>query len=464
MKALVIDDEKSLLKLLELGLKEASYEVVSAESGKKGLELFQSSAPDAIVCDLGLPDIDGIEVLKRIRQLNGDIPVVMITAHGSVQTAISAMKLGAYDYVEKPFEVEELQIVLERAVREHQLAKDYERLRTQVESEYDFGNIIGSAPAMKNLFDRVRKAADTKSTILINGESGTGKELIAKAVHFNSSRKKKPLVIVDCGSIPANLMESELFGHAKGAFTGADSMKKGLCEEAHQGTLFLDEIGELPLELQAKLLRFLQESTIRRVGETQPINVDVRVIAATNRNLEDEVKQKRFRQDLFYRLNVVPLVAPALRDRKEDIPLLTQHFLRKFSKAYNRPIEKIDPAVMQRLTQYAWPGNVRQLENVMEQMVVMTEGNVLRLDSLPPPLSEAQEINTPAVPETEWDLKKALHRVQSYTEEFMIRRALEKTENNKTKAAELLGISRRALIYKVQEYKIEEVAPSELQD
>jgi len=464
MKALVIDDEKSLLKLLELGLKEASYEVVTAETGKKGLELFQTSTPDAIVCDLGLPDLDGIEVLKRIRQLNSDVPVVMITAHGSVQTAISAMKLGAYDYVEKPFEVEELQIVLERAVREHQLAKDYERLRTQVESDYDFGNIIGSAPSMKNLFDRVRKAADTKSTILINGESGTGKELVARAIHFNSGRKKKPLVIVDCGSIPANLIESELFGHAKGAFTGADTMKKGLCEEANQGTLFLDEIGELPLELQAKLLRFLQESTIRRVGETQPITVDVRVIAATNRNLEEEVKQKRFRQDLYYRLNVVPLVAPPLRDRKEDIPHLSQHFLKKFSKAYSRPIEKIDPLVMQRLSQYAWPGNVRQLENVMEQMVVMTEGNILRIDALPPPLSEAQEINTPAVPETEWDLKKALHRVQSYTEEFMIRRALEKTENNKTKAAELLGISRRALIYKVQDYKIEEVAPSELQD
>jgi DNA-binding NtrC family response regulator len=294
VKALVIDDEKSVLKLLEMGLKTETCEILTAESGQQGLDVFRSKAPDAIVCDLGLPDMDGIEVLKKIRAMNQEIPVIMITAHGSVQTAINAMKLGAYDYVQKPFELEELQMVLERAVREQQLLKDYERLRNQVESEYDFSNIIGSAPAMKALFERVRKAADTKSTILIHGESGTGKELIARAIHFNSSRRKKPLVIVDCGSIPSNLIESELFGHIKGAFTGADNLKKGLCEEANHGTLFLDEIGELPLELQAKLLRFLQESTIRRVGDTQAIELDVRIVAATNRDLEQEVKEKRY--------------------------------------------------------------------------------------------------------------------------------------------------------------------------
>jgi two-component system response regulator AtoC len=455
VKTLVIDDERSLLKLVELGLTSNQCEVLTAETGAQGIDIFRSKSPDAIVCDLGLPDIDGIEVLKKIRELNQEIPIIMITAHGSIQTAISAMKLGAYDYVQKPFELEELQMVLDRAVREHQLLKDYERLRTQVESEYNFSNIIGSSAAMKSLFDRLRKASDTKSTVLIHGESGTGKELIARALHFNSSRRKKPLVIVDCGSIPNNLIESELFGHVRGAFTGADSLKKGLCEEAHQGTLFLDEIGELPLELQAKLLRFLQESTIRRVGDTQATELDVRVIAATNRDLEQEVKEKRFRQDLFYRLNVVPLRAPPLRERREDIAPLSHHFLRKYAQSYHRAIERIDPVVLQRLCEYSWPGNVRQLENIIEQMVVMTEGSCLRVDSLPPPLSQAQDINIPPIAETEWDLKKALQKVQAYQEEFMIRRALERTENNKTKAAELLGISRRALIYKAQEYRIE---------
>lgn len=461
MNILVIDDEKSLLKLLQMGLEERGFKVITAETGTQGIEKFRAHDCSAVICDIGLPDMDGVDVLRQVKEIRTQVPVVMITAHGSIQTAIASMKLGAYDYVQKPFEIEEIQLVVDRSIRESELSADYQRLRSQVESDFDFSNIIGTAPTMKALFARMRKAADTKSTILINGESGTGKELIAKAIHYNSSRRKKPLVIVDCGSIPSNLMESELFGHMKGAFTGADALKKGLCEEAHQGSLFLDEIGELPLELQAKLLRFLQESTIRRVGDNQSIELDVRIIAATNRNLEEEVKAKRFRQDLFYRLNVVPLVAPALRERREDIPLLVTFFIRKFSKLYKRPVEKCDPAVMQRFTSYEWPGNVRQLENIIEQMVVMSEHTSLHLDILPPPLSEAQSIDLPPVPETEWDLKKALERVQSYTEEFMIRKALEKTEHNKTKAAELLGISRRALIYKAQEYKIDSVKDEE---
>lgn len=455
MKFLIIDDEKNLLKLLSLNLQKEGREIICAETAAEGIRLYQESVFDVVLCDIGLPDLDGIQVLQRLKETRSNCPVIMITAHGSVETALRAMKIGAYDYIQKPFEAEEIEIVIERALREHQLTEDYQRLRSQVESDFNFKNILGNSPAMKKLFERMRKAADTKSTVLIMGESGTGKELIAKAIHFNSSRKNKPFVVVDCGAIPGNLLESELFGHTKGAFTGADSAKKGLCEEAHQGTLFLDEIGEMPLELQSKLLRFLQESTIRRVGDTKQIEVDVRVIAATNRKLENEVKEKRFREDLFYRLNVVPLEPPSLRERKEDIPLLAQHFSKKYAEAYKRPIEKIHPEVMNRLVHFNWPGNIRQLENVIEQMVVMSEGKVLELDTLPPPLSQSQSIDSPKIPETEWDLKSALARVTSYTEEYMIRRALEKTGYNKTKASELLGVSRRSLITKTQEYKIE---------
>lgn len=458
MKILIIDDEESLLKLLSIGLKKEGREIVCASSGHAGVESFQKDVYECVLCDIGLPDISGIDVLSRIREINSQIPVIMITAHGSVDSAISAMKLGAYDYIQKPFEPEEIEFVIERALREKNLKADYLRLRQAVGKEYDFSKILGSSAAMKSLFQRMRKAADTKSTVLISGESGTGKELLAKAIHFNSDRKNKAFVIVDCGAIPPNLLESELFGHIKGAFTGADSAKKGLCEEANGGSLFLDEIGELPLELQTKLLRFLQESTIRKVGDTKPVHLDVRVIAATNRKLEEEVKEKRFREDLFYRLNVVPLQAPALRDRQEDIPLLATHFLQKYSKEYKRNLESIDPVVMDRFVSFKWPGNVRQLENIIEQMVVMSEGQSLSPDTLPPPLSHTRDENVPQPPETEWDLKQALSRVQSYTEEYMIRRALEQTGHNKTKAAELLGISRRALIYKTQEYKIEEEA------
>jgi two-component system response regulator AtoC len=292
------------------------------------------------------------------------------------------------------------------------------------------------------------------------GESGTGKELLAKAVHFNSDRKDKPFVIVDCGAVPPNLLESELFGHVKGAFTGADRPKKGLCEEANEGTLFLDEIGEMPLDLQTKLLRLLQESTIRKVGDTKVFPIDIRVIAATHRNLEEEVKTQKFRQDLYYRLNVVPLVAPALRERRDDIPLLAHHFLKKYAKEYKRDVTTIAPEVMERLVQYEWPGNVRQLENLIEQMVVMSDSPLLKIENLPPPLSTApnsdsRESAPPTLDPNDWDLKKALDRVQSYTEECMIKRAMNFTKNNKTKAAELLGLSRRALIYKVQEYKID---------
>jgi DNA-binding NtrC family response regulator len=463
MKALIIDDETNLLKLLQLSLTDAKTQIVTAENASKGLECFRSEIFDVVLCDIGLPDKDGLDVLNDLKSIHPTIPVVMITAHGSIQSALTAMKRGAYDYIQKPFEPEEIKLVFERALRETELKSENQRLRNEVASKYDFSNIIGNSNAIKQVFQKIRKAADTKSTILISGGSGTGKELLAKAIHFNSSRKDAPLVVVDCGAIPANLLESELFGHVKGAFTGADRIKKGLFEEADKGTLFLDEIGELPLELQSKLLRVLQESTIRKVGDTKSISLDVRIIAATNRNLEEEVKAGRFRQDLFYRLNVVPLHSPSLRERREDIPLLAHFFLKRYAKDYNRNVTSIDPAVMNKLMAFEWPGNIRQLENLIEQMVVMTEGNSLNLETLPPPLNTSSaEVSEPAqLPANEWDLKKAIDQVQSYTEECMIRKALVHTKNNKTKAADLLGISRRALIYKVQEYKIEGISMTE---
>lgn len=458
MKILIIDDEPSLLKLLEISLKSPEREIYTADQGKKGLEIFDSEIFDVVLCDIGLGDMDGIEVLKQLKQRQAHIPVIMITAHGSVETAIKAMKLGAYDYVQKPFEPEEIGFVIERACRESNLLKDIHRLRQEVQKEYDFSNIIGTSSPMKKLFDRMRKAADTKGTILITGESGTGKELIAKAIHFNSSRRDKAFVVVDCSAIPSNLLESELFGHIKGAFTGADSTKKGLCEEAHQGSLFLDELGELPLELQSKLLRLLQESSIRRIGDTKEIKLDIRVIAATNRNLEEEVKSKRFREDLYYRLNVVPLHAPALRERPEDIPILAAHFLKKYTQEHGRKIQSFSPEVLQVFAEYHWPGNVRQLENCIEQMVIMTEGPQIGIDTLPPSLQSPSSPNIPAltdIPSEEWNLKAVLERVLTVTERNLIQKALEHTNFNKTKAAQLLGISRRSLIYKTQDYGLQ---------
>ncbi|MDB5037380.1 MAG: two component, sigma54 specific, transcriptional regulator, Fis family [Bacteriovoracaceae bacterium] len=458
MKILIIDDETSLLKLLKLSLATPETTVLTAETAKQGLDIFKTDIFDAVLCDIGLPDLDGLQVLEQLKIIHAETPVIMITAHGSIQTALTAMKNGAYDYIQKPFEPEEISLVIQRALKENKLQKDYTRLKHEVSTAYDFSNIVGNSSALKDVFQKIKKAADTKSTILILGESGTGKELLAKAIHFNSSRKDAPFVVVDCGAIPDHLLESELFGHLKGAFTGADRAKKGLCEEADKGTLFLDEIGELPFDLQSKLLRLLQENTIRRVGDTKQIPVDIRVIAATNRNLEDDIKTGKFRQDLFYRLNVVPLRSPSLRERRDDIPLLSHFFLKRYCKDYGRNIATIDPQVMNKFVSFDWPGNVRQLQNLIEQMVVMADGNTLSLDSLPPPLNTTPINEPPQIQANEWDLKKAIAQIQAYTEECMIRKGLSHTKNNKTKAAELLGISRRALIYKVQEYKLEDVS------
>ncbi len=457
MRVLIIDDEPSLLKLLELSLGGMGYETVAAHSASAGLQAFSSEVFDAVLCDINLGSDNGLDVLANIKSRRPEMPIIMITAHGSVETAISAMKLGAYDYVQKPFEPEEIHFVLERAFKESMLQSDLRRLRQHVECEFDFSNLIGNSPAMKSLFQQIKKAAETNATVMITGESGTGKELIAKAIHFNSNRKTKALVTVDCGSIPTNLLESELFGHAKGAFTGADQLKRGLCEAANDGSLFLDEIGELPLDLQSKLLRLLQESTIRRIGDIKEIHLNLRVIAATNRNLEEEVRSKQFREDLFYRLNVISLEAPALRDRRDDIPLLALHFLKKMSAENDKNILGFRPECFEVFHDYHWPGNVRQLENMIEQAVVMNDGEWIELDHLPRNFPKrVAEMDAIGSIDDDFNLKASLDRVQALTEMKLIRKALEKTGFNKTKAAQLLGISRRSLISKTQHYKISE--------
>ncbi len=459
MKILVVDDEPGLLKLIKMNLAEVGHQVACAETFAGGLAQFQLGLYDLVLCDIGLPDGNGLDLLSQMHAQSPETPIVMITAHGSIQSALTAMKNGAYDYIQKPFEIEEIGIILERAQREKSLVAENIRLKKNIASEFDFSKIIGKSAALQAIFDKIRRVADTRTTVLILGESGTGKELIAKAIHFNSPRHNKPFVVLDCSAIAANLLESELFGHVKGAFTGADRPRKGLCEEAHGGTLFLDEIGEMPLDLQSKLLRLLQEQSFRKVGETQPTNVDIRILAATNRNLEDEVKNGRFREDLFYRLNVVALSLPPLRERKEDIPILCQNFLERFSRDYQRKAKQFAPDVMERLLAYDWPGNIRQLHNVMEQVVVMSTDDIITADLLPPPFKEVPLAGPVTIPENEWDLKKAIERVTAYTEECLIRKALAQTKFNKTKAAQLLGLSRRALIYKTQEYKIHAGGP-----
>ncbi|TVQ77381.1 MAG: sigma-54-dependent Fis family transcriptional regulator [Bradymonadales bacterium] len=455
MKILVIEDEVAFARLLKSSLEKENREIECVESIASAKALQDQVDFDLVICDISLPDGNGIQHLETRKRESDSAVFIMMTAHGSVDSALQAMKLGAYDYLQKPFEPEELEIVIERAFRERQLESRYLQLKQEVQSEYDFSQILGKSEPMQALFRKMRKAAETKSTVLIHGESGTGKELIARAIHYNSPRRDQSFVIVDCGSIPANLIESELFGHAKGAFTGAHQHRQGLAEEAHLGSLFLDEIGELPLEMQTKLLRFLQESTLRRVGETKAREVDVRIVAATNRDCGEEVKAKRFREDLFYRLNVIPLTAPSLRERQEDIPLLAQHFVSKFCKERKAGPHRLSPGVIQKLMSYSWPGNVRQLENVIEQMLVMADQEIIDEAMLPHPLADNPEGPEITFDPSEWDLKKALSKIHAYTEKYMIRRALQETNNNKTKAAQLLKISRRSLIYKAQEYGLD---------
>jgi two-component system response regulator AtoC len=450
-RVLIVDDEENFRHMLSVILKKEGYDVEAASNGEEALQKVTLSPYDQILCDIRMPKMDGLDFLNEAKKAGVDSTIIMMSAYGTVDIAIEAIKLGAYDYISKPFKPDEVILTLKKAEERERLRRENELLRKEVKKEYSFENIISKNKQMQKIFEVITKVAQYKSTILITGESGTGKELVARALHYNSDRAQNPFVAVNCGAIPENLLESELFGHAKGAFTDAIRTKRGLFEEADGGTLFLDEIGELPPQLQVKLLRVLQEGEIRRIGESKPIQVDVRIVAATVKDLVREVNEGRFRDDLFYRLNVLPIHIPPLRERNEDIPLLTAHFMRKYSEVMNKNVVGIDSRALEALMNYKWYGNVRELENTIERAIVLADRENIEIENLPLEIQNFQEeIPMEPLAEEEYSIKKS----SRFLEMNLIKKALKKTKGNHTHAAKLLEISHRALLYKIKEYGI----------
>ncbi len=450
-RVLVADDEESIRHMLGLHLGRAGFEVVPVADGRQALDALTRDTFDFALCDLVMPQLDGIEVIRGAKAKGVATPIVLMSAHADVATALQAVSEGAFDYIAKPFRADEVLFRLERALEQQALSAEVGRLKEVLGAELDLGGIVARSDPMQRVFRTLRKVADYKTTVLLTGESGTGKELVAKALHFNSVRRERPFIPVNCGAIPENLLESELFGHARGAFTGADRARKGLFEEADGGTLFLDEIGELPLTLQVKLLRVLQEGEIRRVGESQSTGIDVRVVAATVRDLRAEVGAGRFREDLFYRLNVLPIHLPPLREREGDVPLLVDHFVARFNERLGTQVQGLEASAAKALVQYPWPGNVRELENAIERAMVLADGDRLTAEDLPQRIRESTDRIRTTLASDELSIKKTTRIV----EEELIRRALTRTGGNRTRAAELLEISHRALLYKIKEYAVD---------
>ncbi|MFO8058029.1 MAG: sigma-54 dependent transcriptional regulator [bacterium] len=454
-KILVVDDELSMREFLEILLQKEGYEVESAASGEEALQRIKKDRFDLIICDIMMPRVSGMEVLKRARELYQNAMVIMITAYASPENAVEAMKIGAYDYITKPFQVDEILLVVGKALEKTRLVEENLRLRQEVESRYTFRNLVGASRPMQEVYDLIRKIAPTKANVLILGESGTGKELAAKAIHYNSTRADKPMVTVNCGAIPAELLESELFGHLKGSFTGAYQDKKGLFEVAHQGTVFLDEVGETPLNIQVKLLRAIQEKTFKPVGGVKDVSVDVRVIAASNRDLQESVKNGDFREDLYYRLNVIQMTMPPLRERKDDIPLLVEHFINRFADEIGKEVSGISDKALATLQEYEWPGNIRELENTIERAISLAYSDTIMPDNLPDNLSPRKTEPTPAsgtsIPPEGMELEKYIEEV----ERNLIEEALQRTGGVKKRAAELLGISFRSFRYRLEKLGIE---------
>jgi DNA-binding NtrC family response regulator len=448
-RILVVDDEASMRELLTIMLRKVGYDVVAVGGRAAAAAVLARGPVDMIITDVKLPDGDGIEILRHVKAASPETIVVVMTAFGSTEMAVAAMKLGAQDYLTKPFEVEELKIVVRNALRVQQLQQENVLLRTEFQSHHGLQNIIGASPSMLEVSKMVRSIAPTGSTVLITGESGTGKELVAKAVHALSPRNVAPFVSINCGALPESLLESELFGHMKGAFTDAHQNKKGLFEAAHRGTLFLDEVGDTPPSMQVKLLRALQERRIRRVGGTEEIDVDVRVIAATNQPLEPKVKERLFREDLFYRLNVIPIRLPPLRERREDIPLLAEQFLRRFTREMGKQVTQISPEAMRALVGHDWPGNVRELENVIERAVALETTSMIRQERLPDAVASLDG-KTEAVPDLMNGFK--LDDYLQSVEQNLLRKALSQTGGDRAEACRLLGISPRSLRYLLHKY------------
>jgi DNA-binding NtrC family response regulator len=437
-----VDDDPVTIDLLKEVLSKEGYEVSTALSGEEAIAQGMDHLFDIIITDVRMGEKDGMEVLRFFKKNAPETTVILITAFGSIETAIEAIREGAYDYISKPFKLDEIKFTIQRALEQRRLIQENKYYRQELLDKYQFKNVIGRTSQMFQVYKTIAKVADTKSTVLLCGERGTGKELIARSIHYNSQRSTRPFIPVDCASLVETLIESELFGHVRGAFTGASSAKRGLFEEADQGTLFLDEVGNLGLSMQSKLLRFLQEYEIKRVGGTESIKVDVRVIAATNQPLEPLVKSGKFREDLFDRLNVVTITLPPLRERKEDIPLLANHFLQKFSEENHKNISHISPEALGILTQYSWPGNVRELEHTIERAVIFSIHPIILPEDLPTKMFE--EIKGPEIliPEKQLSLKEL--------EKRYILKVLQETGGNKKKASEILGID-RATLYRILE-------------
>ena len=447
---LVVDDEKNYLVVLSAFLSEEGYEALTADNAQRALEIVESTDLDLVLTDMKMPSMNGIELLQRIKGKAPDLPVIMMTAYGTVEKAVEAMQLGAFNFIQKPFQNETLKQIVDKGVRTYNVLKENRRLVRALENRYRFDNIVGKSKPLQAVFDIIQKVAHTKATILVSGESGTGKELIAKAIHFNSPRRNKPFVAVSCAALTETLLESELFGHEKGAFTGAIAMKKGRFELADGGTLFLDEIGEVPAPVQVKLLRVLGEMSFERVGGTRQIAVDVRLITATNKDLKAEVEQKRFRDDLYFRLNVVHVKLPPLRERSEDIPLLAAYFVNKYTREADHGEMTISPETMRFLCNHRWPGNVRELEHAMERAVLLSKGSEITLDDLPKELMSFADLEMPI----DWQTVSSLPETLNAIEKKLIEKALALSNNVQSRAASLLGIPRANLQYRLKKHNI----------
>lgn len=450
-RVLVVDDEENIRVVLRTLLRKHQYQVEVAESAEDALDQLERFDPDFVLADVRMQGMTGLELCAELKARSSLATVVLMSAYGSVDLAIEAMKAGAYDYISKPFKQDEVLLALTKAEERETLRRENRALKEAMRKEQSFHDILGKSEAIERVFATISKVADYKTTVLIQGESGTGKELVARALHLGSERKEKRFVPVNCGAIPESLLESELFGHKKGAFTDAHADKTGLFAEADQGTLFLDEIGELPLGLQVKLLRVLQEGRVRPVGATLDGEVDVRVIAATVRDLKREVEEGRFREDLYYRLNVLQITVPPLRDRRDDIMLLAEHFIERNNGRLGTKIRDVDQKARKLLLNYPWPGNVRELENTVERAVVLSESDVIGVGDLPERMREPSDPIAASLASGELSIKKTAR----FMEETLIRRALEKTGGNRTAAAKLLEISHRALLYKIKDYGIQ---------
>ncbi|GAB4340590.1 MAG: sigma-54 dependent transcriptional regulator [Candidatus Abyssubacteria bacterium] len=453
---MIVDDEARMRRVLQLFFEEDGHTIILAENGEEALNKLRESRIDLVICDMRMPRMNGIELLGKIKERTPQLPVIIMTAYGEVKTAVKAMKLGAENYVTKPLDMEELRILALRAIEKGSLIKENLQLRTELDSRFDISNFIGRSEKMQRVFGIIEQVAPTNTTVLVTGESGTGKELVARAIHAKSPRHHKPFVVVNCAALSEHLLESELFGHVKGAFTGAHSDRQGRFELADGGTLFLDELALMSVSLQGKLLRVLQEKEFEPVGGTQTVKVDVRIIGATNKNLERLLEEKTFREDLYYRLNVVEIHMPPLRERKDDIPMLADHCIARFNRELGKNIKAVSEEALRLLMEYDWPGNVRELENLLERAMVLGDSEILGIENFPAqivrllhePTTPLDALSNLKLPERGLSLIETIEEI----EKSFIRDALERTGGNKTKAAELLGVTRKIMRYKSEKY------------